>query len=131
MAGFLPTVADKDATTLSYGHDQSRYRRATWAESCWFGAAANIGERADQFRTDDKTARPRESQLTGRASPPGTADGYSNLSARHRPHATEAGSRPAATTSIDLPATRSQRGAQFADANSVSHARAVCSSSPA
>ena len=36
MAGFLPTVANEDATTLSYGHGQSRYRRATWTETCQF-----------------------------------------------------------------------------------------------
>jgi hypothetical protein len=44
------------------------------------------------------------------ASPLGTADEYSNLSARHRPYATKAGSRPAAMTSIDLYATRSHLG---------------------
>lgn len=29
MACLLPTVADKDATALSYGHVQSRYRTGT------------------------------------------------------------------------------------------------------
>jgi hypothetical protein len=36
MAGFLPTVADKDATALSYGHVKSRYRRGIWTEMCRF-----------------------------------------------------------------------------------------------
>ena len=34
VAAFLPTVADKNATTLSYGHGRSRYRKAIGAESC-------------------------------------------------------------------------------------------------
>ena len=49
------------------------------------------------------------------AGPLGTADEYSNLSARHRPHATKAGSRPAATTTIDRHATRSHRGGHWFD----------------
>ena len=30
MAALLPTVADENATALSYGHGQSRYRKAMW-----------------------------------------------------------------------------------------------------
>ena len=43
MAGFLPTVADKDATTLSHGHGQSRYRRAKAGRKAATSRAAASG----------------------------------------------------------------------------------------
>ena len=53
MAALLPTVADKNATALSYGHGQSRYRRATWAETCQFTCSCErTGPDLNPFRTD-------------------------------------------------------------------------------
>lgn len=62
------------------------------------------------------------SRLTLTCQRPGarTADEYSNLVGQDRPHATNAGSRAAPTTRIDLSATHSHRGGRRFD-RSIAH----------